>query len=87
MIGNLIGAVVGIVFDYFSNPKFEQSHFMPVWVAATVAPVITIGLMALTATTHPPAAACTIIYILGNEVGSKPSILNPQSQIHAQSYT
>uniref|UniRef100_A0A7S0VVK0 HPP transmembrane region domain-containing protein n=1 Tax=Hemiselmis tepida TaxID=464990 RepID=A0A7S0VVK0_9CRYP len=66
MAGHLIGAVVGVSFDYLTNPKFGNVAILPLWIAVALAPSVATALMAFSGTTHPPAAACCLIYVVGD---------------------
>jgi len=62
--GHIISAAVGIIVDYLTNDKFVA--IIPQWVANALAPALAITLMAATGLTHPPAGACSLMYISGN---------------------
>uniref|UniRef100_A0A7S0VHV0 HPP transmembrane region domain-containing protein n=1 Tax=Hemiselmis tepida TaxID=464990 RepID=A0A7S0VHV0_9CRYP len=66
--GHIISAIVGISMGYLTSDR--DSAILPQWVANALAPAVAITLMAATGMTHPPAGACTLIYISNASIKS-----------------
>mmetsp|Transcript_37609 Transcript_37609/g.88504 ORF Transcript_37609/g.88504 Transcript_37609/m.88504 type:complete len:773 (+) Transcript_37609:118-2436(+) len=70
---HMIAATTALVVDHFTIEddfvrQYTDLHVdgIPKWVAVAVVPAIASALMAKLGLIHPPAAACSVIYIAGN---------------------
>ena len=76
MLGHLVALIISIAVDYLVvNPltgggetavaNFSSTAFIPKWVAIALVPALAIAAMAKLGCINPPAAAASIIYLLG----------------------
>jgi len=62
--GHVIGVVVAISVDYLTSDDYFP--ILPKWFAISLVPALSIAIMAVTGLIHPPAGACSVIYISGD---------------------
>jgi len=60
--GHIISVTVAILVNYLTDEEAGVAA-IPQWVSTALAPALSITLMAATGFTHPPAGACSLIYI------------------------
>jgi len=63
--GHVIATVCSITLDYLVNDAWLP--IIPVWVAGALSPALASAIMSWFGLIHPPAAACAVIYITGDE--------------------
>ena len=70
---HVIAVCIAILFDYITNPRFATA-FVPQWLANSLVPSLSITVLAITGFTHPPAAACAVIYIADQQGAIKEQV-------------
>jgi len=63
--GHVVSCTIGFLIDYLTNERW--ANVIPQWVAQALVPSLAIAAMAKCGLTHPPAAACALIYISGGD--------------------
>jgi len=65
-VSHLFASVAAVIFDYFANPIYPTA-FLPQWLASSLCVATVICFMTWTGYIHPPAAACSLVYISGSQ--------------------